>query len=179
MKIEHGSSRIAAIVGGLVFKFPHLPNVYSWLVATVRSGYRGDWDGFRFNAKATLSVFVGGVRANLSEFKAYVLTLGAPFLTPTFSLGLVSIQPYEPGEHPTADEIKEAYSRLPEKARFQMLRMDGHNLYQDNWKKNKKGLRLYDYGDIGSKTLRMSKWIIQNHKEMSKVFSAPPVPPAP
>lgn len=155
MKIKHGSSRTAVIVGGLVFKFP------------IRWG----------KTKSQKRAFYQGVMANISEYILYrLLKEHQSFLVPVyFSIGLVSIQKYEQGEQPKPgdDRYESVWNNLPEDAKRHLSMVDPHALYYNNWRVTPSGIRLIDYGDKVGQPASVSGFLTRWRKELDAALKSP------
>ncbi len=144
MQIKRGSTRVAVIFFGLVFKFPTLKQ------RTVHG---------------RLFHYLRGVIANVSEFATYICCDRASFFVPVFSLGFVSIQKYEGGEKPTWDDLEDVARRLPEKAYRAIKYVDPHHFAPDNFRCNSKGMRMIDFGDSYGDPAPLSNFLLRFHEE--------------
>jgi hypothetical protein len=126
--IKYGSSRVAVIIGCLVFKFPR---VQLW----------------PFRPRRIVLAVINGIITNLSEFYTYI-DARATFLAPTISVGVMSVSFFEKGEIPSLEEmINQVWRRLSDRASEYMSNMDCHPIDFHNWRKGAKGYRLIDYGE--------------------------------
>lgn len=149
MQIKRGTTRVALIAFGLMFKFP------AFRQRTVH--------GFRFN-------YMRGLVANASEFATYILCEHASFLAPVFSLGFVSIQRFEGGEKPTFDDIGTVFRKLPVDAQRLLMCMEGHPFTPQNFRRSKDGWRMIDYGDSYSEGYPLSYFLRRFHKEFGEAL---------
>jgi hypothetical protein len=158
IQIKRGSTRIAIVIAEtLVIKIPHV----TFLIGCFTKNGN--------DRRLCLLNFLKGVLANVSEFYVYIST-EAPFLTPVFSLGLVTFQRYEIGDTPTQEELgHDVLSRLPERTKRLIATMDPHDLDCKNWRRTWKGYRLIDYGDSGNYYISLPMLITRYEKEISEV----------
>lgn len=154
MRFEHGTYRTALIVGGLVFKFPHVKGI-------IRASYARGY-------------FYRGIMMNLSEYFLYLLLKEhQSFLAPVyFSIGIISVQRYEEGAIPQpGDEHYEGvWNNLSRAAKDHLMTMDGHALDYHNWRKSSTGLRLIDYGDKLGDVSPVSGFLTRWHRELDSAL---------
>ena len=149
MQIKYGTSRVAVIAFGLVFKFPTLKQ---------RTVY-----GRRFH-------YMRGLIANASEFATYILCREASFLAPVFSLGFVSIQKFESGKKPTFEEMEKIFRKLTKNAQELLRCMNPHLFAPDNFRQSKTGLRMIDFGDGIGESYPTSYFLRRFHNEFGEAL---------
>lgn len=144
IKIRFGNTRMVFIFFNIFVIKIFNPRA-DWIIKSWKSKNRV-FDFIKTLPKLCYEAFIYGTSANISEALIYIQAKQTSFLSPVFSLGLLSLQRYEGENEPTQLEIQSLYEALPERIRNQLREVNGHDKAACNWRKTKRGLILIDYG---------------------------------
>lgn len=170
MEIYKGTSRTAVRIGNLIFKFPRIFFSIKRL-----------WRERRYPSQVKIIKInlLNGFIANLSEFATWIIVKG-DYLAPTyFSIGLVSVQKFIPGNKPKWEEIHSSLRKLPGTLFQEVQNINGHVFDPPNFKRTEEGLVMVDYGDsISQNHGSLSGFIICFSKQLSEIFLKEKTPPS-
>ncbi|MFZ2226107.1 MAG: hypothetical protein WA064_01150 [Candidatus Moraniibacteriota bacterium] len=179
MNIEKGQSRTVIILGDLVFKFPRiLPFITAFKMTSSVAKGRGMKKLDEYTSKLFRNAtkkFIASVEDNINEYLLW-LKLKAVFLPKThFSLGIVNIQVFIEGEHPTQEELWSIFSKIDKRTNYERRQVSTHCFDRKNIIKTKNGLMLVDGGDTNNKPgtpfdVFMLKWHEVVAEEFSKII---------
>ncbi len=170
MRIKRGTTRVAVLAGSWVIKFPRISMLGLDPRDTLHELRARNWSKARKQLGRHAYAFLRGVIANLTEFATW-MRCRSPFLVPVFSVGFFSIQRYEEGAPPERSELDERFRLLPGRARRLMEAIDPHSLDNPNWRKNRHGFRLLDYGDsFGVVGVPLSSFLVEWHVQITDVL---------
>lgn len=150
MQIKRGSTRVALIALGLVFKFPTLQQ-------HTKRGY--------------VVRFFRGFKANITEFVTYIRCGCPTFMVPVLSLGLVNIQFNAGDRQPRMSDMVNAHLLLSKAAQDMASLSDKHAFGPGNFRWGKNGLRMIDFGNGRRSHYSLSHFLVKHGKEFGEALA--------
>lgn len=176
MNIIKGQSRIAIIIGNLVFKFPRIFPLITALRAsrflTKGKSAKKAWRIISHMFKFAIIKILFHVKQNFNEYLLW-RKLSPPFMPKTyFSLGIINIQAFVKGEHPTQRELWDIFAKIDKRTNNERRQVSTHCFDRKNIVKTKNGLMLVDGGDTNNKPgIPLDVFILKWHKVITEEFS--------
>lgn len=176
MHTKKGTGRIVILdFFGFAIKFPRILTLVTAFKFSLylykRKGFEKSKKGCAFLFRNHTRHFLSCIRQNLNEYLLWK-KLKAPFLSKTyFSFGIMNIQNFEKGDHPTKEELSAIFKRIDASTHNERMQLSSHCLNLQNFIRTKKGLRLVDYGDTTERPgLPLDAFLIKWKDVLQKEF---------